>query len=87
MEFNVRRGLWVSTKNRLDDDCIGNWASRPTSSIQGATHGNKSSPAVVYVLDQVLKEDGVGRKPQPGDFGIMLALGPGLAVEGALLEW
>jgi polyketide synthase Type III len=49
--------------------------------------GNMSSPTVVYVLDQVLKEDGVGRKPQPGDFGIMLALGPGLAVEGALLEW
>jgi 3,5-dihydroxyphenylacetyl-CoA synthase len=49
--------------------------------------GNMSSPTVLYVLDQVLQEDADGQKPQPGDYGVMLALGPGLAVEGALLEW
>jgi predicted naringenin-chalcone synthase len=49
--------------------------------------GNMSSPTVVYVLDQVLKENDSSLQPKPGDFGIMLALGPGLAVEGALLEW
>ena len=49
--------------------------------------GNMSSPTVLYVLDQVLKESGAGLRPKPGDYGIMLALGPGLAVEGALLRW
>jgi alkylresorcinol/alkylpyrone synthase len=49
--------------------------------------GNMSSPTVLYVLDQVLKQSGADRRPQPGDYGIMLALGPGLAVEGALLQW
>ncbi len=49
--------------------------------------GNMSSPTVLYVLDQVMKQSEAGSQPQPGDLGIMLALGPGLAVEGALLEW
>jgi len=46
-----------------------------------------SSPTVLYVLDQVMKETDDTRRPQAGDLGIMLALGPGLAVEGALLRW
>ncbi len=25
--------------------------------------------------------------PQPGDYGVMLALGPGFAAEAALLRW
>jgi polyketide synthase Type III len=48
--------------------------------------GNMSSPTVLFVLNEVL-HDGEGQPPQPGDLGIMLALGPGLAVEGALLQW
>jgi 3,5-dihydroxyphenylacetyl-CoA synthase len=45
--------------------------------------GNMSSPTVLFVLDEVLKNDA----PKPGDLGIMLAMGPGLAIEGAVLRW
>jgi len=27
------------------------------------------------------------REPAPGDWGLMIALGPGFAAEGALLRW
>jgi alkylresorcinol/alkylpyrone synthase/polyketide synthase Type III len=45
--------------------------------------GNMSSPTVLFVLNDVLTK----ARPQPGDTGIMLAMGPGLALEGALLQW
>jgi polyketide synthase Type III len=45
--------------------------------------GNMSSPTVLFVLDEVIRNG----NPLPGDFGIMLAMGPGLAIEGALLRW
>ena len=46
-------------------------------------HGNMSSPTTLYVLDEIQRTTA----PQPGEFGIALALGPGLATEGALLRW
>jgi alkylresorcinol/alkylpyrone synthase len=46
-------------------------------------HGNMSSATVLFVLDEVLR---TGR-PSPGDWGVMIALGPGFAAEGALLHW
>jgi alkylresorcinol/alkylpyrone synthase/polyketide synthase Type III len=49
--------------------------------------GNMSSPTVLFVLKEVMGNNGAGPNSKPGDIGIMLALGPGLAVEGALLEW
>ena len=48
--------------------------------------GNMSSPTVLFVLQETLRGSN-GVKPQPGNMGIMLALGPGLAIEGALLKW
>ena len=45
--------------------------------------GNMSSPTVLFVLNEVLASG----EPQPGDFGVMLALGPGFAAEAALLRW
>jgi predicted naringenin-chalcone synthase len=45
--------------------------------------GNMSSPTVLFVLQRTLEESA----PRPGDRGIMLAMGPGLALEAALLEW
>ena len=47
------------------------------------THGNMSSPTVLFVLDEIQRT----RSPQPGELGVMLALGPGLAAEAALLRW
>ncbi len=46
-------------------------------------YGNMSSATVLFVLDQVLASG----RPRPGDWGLMIALGPGFAAEGALLRW
>lgn len=43
--------------------------------------GNMSSPTVLFVL-----EDLIG-KVEPGSTGILLALGPGFAAEGVVMEW
>jgi predicted naringenin-chalcone synthase len=45
--------------------------------------GNMSSATVFFVLDAVLRSG----RPRPGDLGLMLALGPGFAAEGALLRF
>ena len=46
-------------------------------------YGNMSSATVVFVLDDLLRSS----EPVPGDWGLMIALGPGFAAEGALLRW
>jgi alkylresorcinol/alkylpyrone synthase len=46
-------------------------------------YGNLSSATVLFVLDSVLRSG----RPQHGDFGLMVALGPGFAAEGALLHF
>jgi alkylresorcinol/alkylpyrone synthase len=47
------------------------------------TFGNMSSATVVFVLDEMLRSG----EPAPGDWGVMIALGPGFAAEGALLRF
>jgi predicted naringenin-chalcone synthase len=46
-------------------------------------YGNMSSATVVFVLEELLR----AAPPNPGDWGVMIALGPGFAAEGALLRW
>jgi alkylresorcinol/alkylpyrone synthase len=46
-------------------------------------YGNMSSPTVLFVLDDVIQKG----NPRPGDWGMMLALGPGMAAEVSLLRW
>ena len=46
-------------------------------------YGNMSSPTVMFVLDEIVRTG----NPQPGDWGVMIALGPGMAAELALLRW
>jgi 3,5-dihydroxyphenylacetyl-CoA synthase len=46
-------------------------------------YGNMSSPTVMFVLDEVVRNGDAC----PGDWGIMVALGPGMAAEVALLRW
>ena len=46
-------------------------------------YGNMSSPTVMFVLDDVSRNG----DPRPGDWGVMTALGPGMAAETALLQW
>ena len=45
--------------------------------------GNMSSPTVLFVLDETIRHS----QPKPGDTGVMLAMGPGLAIEAGLLQW
>jgi predicted naringenin-chalcone synthase len=45
--------------------------------------GNMSSATVLFVLEETLQSGG----PVAGDWGLMIALGPGFAAEGALLRW
>ncbi|MBF9234637.1 type III polyketide synthase [Microvirga alba] len=46
-------------------------------------YGNCASATVLLVLDHLIKHD----RPQAGELGIMLAFGPGLTLEGALLRF
>src|SRR6476661_5390939 len=46
-------------------------------------YGNMSSPTVMFVLDEVVRSG----DPRPGDWGVMIGLGPGMAAEVALLRW
>ncbi|MBI4609026.1 MAG: type III polyketide synthase [Candidatus Rokubacteria bacterium] len=46
-------------------------------------YGNMSSATVVFVLEELCRN----YPPDPGDWGLMIALGPGFAAEGALLRW
>ena len=45
--------------------------------------GNMSSPTVLFVLNEVVRDG----EPRAGDWGVMVALGPGMAAEAALLRW
>jgi predicted naringenin-chalcone synthase len=45
--------------------------------------GNMSSATVLFVLEETLNSG----QPVTGDWGLMIALGPGFAAEGALLRW
>lgn len=45
--------------------------------------GNLSSSSVLYVLQDTIEET----KPQKGDFGVLLAMGPGFCCEMVLLQW
>lgn len=47
-----------------------------------ASHGNMSSPTVLYVLKEVIDNG-----PAPGEQGLLTALGPGFSSEMVWLEW
>jgi alkylresorcinol/alkylpyrone synthase len=48
-----------------------------------AATGNLSSASVLFVLRDLLD----ARAARPGDYGMMLAMGPGFSAELALLRW
>ena len=46
-------------------------------------YGNMSSATILFVLEETLAR----AHPVPGEWGVMIGLGPGFAAEGALLRW
>jgi predicted naringenin-chalcone synthase len=46
-------------------------------------YGNMSSPTILFVLDRIQR----CANPTTGDFGVLLAFGPGLTMESALVRW
>ena len=46
-------------------------------------YGNMSSATILFVLDETLR----AATPVPGEWGLLIGLGPGFAAEGALLRW
>jgi alkylresorcinol/alkylpyrone synthase len=46
-------------------------------------YGNMSSATILFVLEETLAH----ASPVPGEWGVMIGLGPGFAAEGALLRW
>lgn len=46
-------------------------------------YGNMSSPTVFFVLDEIIRTG----QPRPGDYGLLLAFGPGLTIELCLVRW
>ncbi len=46
-------------------------------------YGNLSSASVLFLLYHFEREE----TPQPGDYGLLLAVGPGFAAEMVLLHW
>lgn len=48
-----------------------------------ADYGNCASPTILLILDRLLKTE----QPRPGSHGVLLAFGPGLTMEGAVLRF
>ncbi len=46
-------------------------------------YGNMSSATILFVLERIQR----CRQPAPGDYGVLLAFGPGLTMEGLLVQW
>lgn len=48
-----------------------------------ARHGNLSSATILFILDEALREG----RGSAGDFGLLVAFGPGFGCESLLLRW
>ncbi len=46
-------------------------------------YGNMSSPTILFVLNEIQCHG----QPSRGDYGLLMAFGPGLTMEGLLLQW
>ncbi len=62
---------------QLPDDALArSWRSLKST-------GNLSSASVLFMLEDILQSDDA----KPGDYGVMIAMGPGFSVELVLFEW
>jgi predicted naringenin-chalcone synthase len=47
------------------------------------TRGNCSSTTILLILEEIIKQD----RPEPGEIGVLMAFGPGLTMEGAMVRF
>jgi len=45
--------------------------------------GNLSSASIMFILDELLEDN----EAAPGDYGLIIGMGPGFSVELVLLKW
>lgn len=57
-------------------------AMKPARAVL-SKYGNMSSPTIFFVLDEIRRQG----HPEPGDYGVLMAFGPGLTMESALIRW
>jgi predicted naringenin-chalcone synthase len=57
-------------------------ATQPSLDILGSW-GNCSSPTVLLILDHILNDI----RPAAGEYGVIMAFGPGLTMESALIRF
>lgn len=67
----------VAAKLALRDDQVR--ASRRVLS----EYGNCSSATILLILEEILKRE----RPQPGEYGVLMAFGPGLTMESLLMRF
>ncbi len=48
-----------------------------------AEHGNVGTPSILYVLKDTIER----HDPEPGQYGLMVTIGPGVTVGMMLLGW
>lgn len=68
---NIQSALELS-----DEDVAVSWSVL-------AEHGNVGTPSVLYVLEDTIEQC----RPQPGELGLMVTIGPGVSVGMMLLGW
>lgn len=69
-------------------NAIGDTLGLPAQALESSwdclkRFGNLSSASVLLVLEEVL----INRTPEPGTYGVLLAMGPGFCAEMILLQW
>ena len=67
----------LETELDLPDDAL----ARSWRSLNAT--GNLSSASVLFMLEDIMNSDDA----QPGDYGVMIAMGPGFSVELVLFGW
>jgi predicted naringenin-chalcone synthase len=72
---------------RIVENIAGRLGLSPADTAPSMTvleqHGNCSSGTVLLVLQEVLRS----RAPGPGEYGVMMAFGPGLTMEGMVVQF
>ncbi len=68
---------YIQERLSLPEDALD--ASREVLSC----YGNMSSPTILFILDEIQRQS----PPPMGSYGLLLAFGPGLTMEAALLRW